>query len=57
LEYNEKVRQLFIDLEPMIQLRRKYCSMYIVIEVGVPMKPVKLIKIYLDETYSKVHVV
>jgi hypothetical protein len=39
--------------KPMIQFGGKNCTIYL-IEFGVPMKLVKLIKMYLDETCSKV---
>jgi hypothetical protein len=43
-EYNETVHQLFVDFKkPMI-----------LIEFGVSMKLVRLIKMCLNETYSKV---
>jgi hypothetical protein len=48
LKYNEIVHNLFIDFKKV---------MYnILIRVGVLMKLVRLIKMYLNETYSKVRV-
>jgi hypothetical protein len=39
------------------QLGGKYCTRYnILIEFGVPMKPVKQIRMCLNETYSKVRI-
>jgi hypothetical protein len=41
----------------MIQLGGKYCKIFnILIELGVPMKKIRLIKMYLDKMYSKVFV-
>jgi hypothetical protein len=37
----------------MIQLGQSICS--ILIEFGIPMNQVRLIKICLNETYSKLH--
>jgi hypothetical protein len=52
-EYNETVHQLFIDF------KRAYDSvmkevLYNILEFGVPMKLVRLIKMCLNEMYSKV---
>jgi hypothetical protein len=53
-EYNETVHQLFVDFKKAyISVRREvlYNSF---IEFGVPMKLVRLIKMCLNEMYSKV---
>jgi hypothetical protein len=55
-EYNETVHQLFIDFKKAYDLVRKEVLCNILIEFGVPMKLVRLIKMCLNETYSKVHI-
>jgi hypothetical protein len=47
-EYNETVHQLFVDLKKTYDSVRRE-------EFRVPMKLVQLIKMCLNETYSKVH--
>jgi hypothetical protein len=54
LEYNETVHQLFIDLKKAYDLVRRQVLYSIFIEFGVPMKPLRLIKMCLNEMYSKV---
>jgi hypothetical protein len=56
-EKNEKVHQLFIDFKKAYDSVRKEVLYIILIEFGVPMKLVKLIKMCLNEPYSKVNVV
>jgi hypothetical protein len=53
-EYNKTVRQLFIDFKKAYDsvMREVLCN--ILIEFGIPMKLVRLIKMCLNETYSKV---
>jgi hypothetical protein len=53
-EYNETVHQLFIDLKKNYDSVRRKVLYNILIEFGVPMKLVRLIKMCLNETYSKV---
>jgi hypothetical protein len=53
-EYNETVHQLFIDFKKSYDSVRREVLYNILIEFGVPMKLVRLIKICLNETYSKV---
>jgi hypothetical protein len=53
-EYNETVHQLFIDLKKTYDSVRREVLYNILIEFGVPMKLVRLIKMCLNETYSKV---
>jgi len=53
-EYNEEVHQLFIDFEKVYDLVRSEVLYKIVIEFGIPRKLVRLIKISLTETYSRV---
>jgi hypothetical protein len=52
-EYNETVHQLFIDFKKVYDSRRREVLYNILLEFGVPMKLVRLIKICLKETYSK----
>jgi sorting nexin-29 len=53
-EYNETVHQLFIDFKKAYDSVRREVLYHILIEFGVPMKLVRLIKMCLNETYSKV---
>jgi hypothetical protein len=53
-EYNEAVHQLFIDLKKAYESVRWAVLYNILIEFGIPMKPVWLIKMCLSETYSRV---
>jgi hypothetical protein len=53
-EYNETVHQLFIDFKKAYDSVRRKVLYNILIEFGVPMKLVRLIKMCLNETYSKV---
>jgi sorting nexin-29 len=53
-EYNETVYQLFIDFKKAYDSVRREVLYNIVIEFGVAMKLVRLIKMCLNETYSKV---
>jgi hypothetical protein len=55
-EYNETVHQLFIDFKQTYDSVWKEVLYNILIECGVPMKLVRLIKMCLNETYSKVHI-
>jgi hypothetical protein len=52
-EYNEAVHQLFIDFKTAVRREVLY---NILIEFGIPRKLVRLIKICLSETYSRVRV-
>jgi hypothetical protein len=54
LECNETVHQLFIDLKKAHDSMRRGVTYNILIEFGLPMKPVRLIKMCLNQTYSKV---
>ena len=56
LECNEAVHQLFIDFEKACDLVRREVLYSILIEFGIPMKLVRVIKICLNETYSRVWV-
>jgi hypothetical protein len=50
LECNETVHQLFIDFRKAYYSVKGKVLYNIVIEFGVPMKPVRLIKMCLNET-------
>jgi hypothetical protein len=56
-EYSETVHQLFIDFKKAYDSVRRKLLYNVLIEFGVPMKLVRLIKRCLNETYSKVHIV
>jgi len=55
-EYSEAVHQLFIDLKKAYDLVRREVLYNILIEYGIPMKLVRLIKTCLNETCSRVWV-
>jgi len=55
-EYNEPVHQLFIDFKKAYDSVRRDVLHKILIEFGIPRKLVRLIKINLAETYSRVQV-
>jgi hypothetical protein len=55
-EYNETVHQLFIDFTKVYNSDRWVILYNILIEFGVPMKLARLIKMCLNETYSKDHI-
>ena len=55
-EYIEAVRQIFIDFKKAYDSVRREVLYNILIEFGVPKKLVKLIKMCLPETYSRVRV-
>jgi hypothetical protein len=52
-EYNETVHQLFIDFKKAYDSVRREVLYSIPIEYGIPMKLVRLIKMCLNEIYSK----
>jgi hypothetical protein len=52
----EAVHQLFIDFKKTYDSVRRKVLYNILIEFGIPMTLVKLIKVCLNETYSKVQV-
>jgi hypothetical protein len=54
LECNETVHQLFIDLKKAYDSVRREVLYNSLIEFGGPMKLVRLIKMCLNETYSKI---
>jgi hypothetical protein len=55
-EYNEAVHQLFIDFKKAYDSVRREVLYNILIEFGISMKLVRLIKMCLSETYSRVRV-
>jgi hypothetical protein len=55
-EYNETLHHLFIDFKKAYDSVRQEVLYNILIEFGIPMKLVRLIKICLNETYSKVRI-
>jgi sorting nexin-29 len=55
-EYNEAVYQLFIDFKKAYDSVRRDVLYIILIEFGIPMKLVRLVKMCLNETYSRVRV-
>jgi len=56
-EYNEAVHQLFIDFKKAYDSVRMEALYNILIEFGIPMKLVRLMKMGLAEKYSRVLVV
>jgi hypothetical protein len=52
LEYNEAVHQLFIYIKKASDSVRGEVLYNIITEFGVPMKLVRLVKMYLNETYN-----
>ena len=55
-EYNKEVHQLFIDFKKAYVTVRREVLYKILIEFGIPSKLVRLIKMSLTETYSRVRV-
>jgi hypothetical protein len=55
-EYNEEVHQLFIDFKEAYDSVRRKVLYNILIEFGSLLKLVSLIKMFLNETYSRVWV-
>jgi len=55
-EYNEALHQLFIECEKAYDPVRREVLCNILIECGIPMRLVKIIKTCLNETYSRVRV-
>jgi hypothetical protein len=51
-EYNEALHQLFIDFKKAYDSVKRDVLYNILIEFGIPMKLVRLIKMYLTKTYS-----
>ena len=55
-EYNKAVHQLFMDFKKAYDSVRREVLYNILIEFGIPMKLVRLIKMCLTATYSRVRV-
>ena len=55
-EYNEAMHQLFIHFKTAYDSVRREVLCNILIEFGIPLKLVRLIKMCLNETYSRVQV-
>ena len=55
-EYNEAVHQLFIDFKKAYDSVRMEALYNILMEFGIPKKLIRLIKMCLTETYSRVRV-
>ena len=55
-EYNEAVHRLFIDLKKAHNSVRREVLYNILTQFGIPMKLVRLIKMCLTETYSRVRI-
>jgi hypothetical protein len=55
-EYNGTVHQLFIDFKKVYDSVKREVLYNILLEFGVPRKLVRLIKMCLNETYSKVRI-
>ena len=55
-EYNEEVPQIFIDFKKAYDSVRREVLCNILVEFGIPRKLVRLIKMSLTETYSRVRV-
>jgi hypothetical protein len=53
---NKTAHQLFIDFKKAYDSLRREVLDSILIEFGVPMKLIRLIKMCLNEMYSKVHI-
>jgi hypothetical protein len=55
-EHNERVHKLFVFFKKAYDSVRREVLYNILIEFGVPLKPARLIKMCLNETYSKVRI-
>jgi hypothetical protein len=55
-DYNEAVHQLFVGFKKAYGSARREVLCNILIQFGIPMKLVRLIKMSLTETYSRVWV-
>jgi hypothetical protein len=55
-EYNGLVHQLFIDFKKAYDSIKSEVLYNILLEFGIPKKLVRLIKMCLNETYSKVRI-
>ena len=55
-EYNKGVYQLFIDFKKAFDSVRREVLYNILMEFGIPKKLIRLIKMFLTETFSRVRV-
>jgi hypothetical protein len=55
-EYNEAVHQLFVDFKKAYNSVRREVLCNILIEFGIPLKLIRLIKMCLNETCNRVQV-
>jgi hypothetical protein len=55
-QYNEAMHQLFVDFKKAYDSVRREDLYNILIEFGIPMKLVRLVKMCLNETYSRVQI-
>ena len=55
-EYNEAVHQLFIDFKKAYDLVRREALYNILMEFGIPKNLIRLIKMCLTKTHSRVRV-
>jgi hypothetical protein len=55
-KYNEAVHRLFVDFKKAYDSTRREDLYNILIEFGIPMKMVRLLKMCLNETYRRVRV-
>jgi predicted PolB exonuclease-like 3'-5' exonuclease len=55
-EYSDTVHELYIDFKKAYDSVMREVLYNILIEFGVPLKLVRLIKMCLNETYSKIHI-
>jgi hypothetical protein len=53
-KYNEAVYQIFINFKTVYDSVRRDILYKIVIEFGIPMKLVRLIKMRMNETYNRI---
>jgi hypothetical protein len=51
--YNKVVHQLFVDFKQAYDSVKREVLYNILIQFGIPMKLVRLIKMHLNETYSR----
>jgi hypothetical protein len=54
--YSETVHQLFIDFKEAYDSVKREELYSFLLEFGIPLKLVRLIKMYLNEMYNKVHI-
>ena len=55
-EYNEAVHQLFIEFKKAYDSARREVLYNILIEFGIPIKPLRLMKMCLNDIHGRVQV-